>query len=197
MLIVEDEALVALTMEDVLSEAGFEVCGIADRPEAAIALALGTRIDIAVVDVRLAEGDDGIALAAALQEIGSMLILFATGNPAEVHSRARVGHGCMTKPFEAEWLLAAMHAVDGAAPTRHPGRSSGSFEAALSHDHRDPHPFADEHGAGADLVRRRRQALRLCQQGVAGFHRARLEEETVGGMAASNQDRRTAARREL
>ena len=116
-LIVEDEALVALTMEDVLTEAGFEVCGIADRPEEAIALALGTRIDIAVVDVRLAEGGDGIALAATLREIGSMLILFATGNPDEVRSRARVGHGCLTKPFQAEWLLTAIAAVrDGTEP---------------------------------------------------------------------------------
>jgi DNA-binding response OmpR family regulator len=110
-LIVEDEALVALTIEDILHEAGFEVVGIADRPAQALELARRVPIDIAVVDVRLADGGDGIALADALGEIGSMLILFATGNPDEVRVRARVGHGCLTKPFEAEWLLTAIAAV--------------------------------------------------------------------------------------
>jgi DNA-binding response OmpR family regulator len=116
-LIVEDEALVALTIEDFLRAAGFEICGIADRPAQALALALNTRVDIAIVDVRLAEGGDGIALASALHTIGSMLILFATGNPAEVRERATVGHGCLTKPFEAEWLLTAIASVrDGTDP---------------------------------------------------------------------------------
>lgn len=116
-LIVEDEALVALTIEDILVEAGFEVCGIADRPQQALEMARTTPIDIAVVDVRLADGGDGIGLASALHEIGSMLILFATGNPDEVRERARVGHGCLTKPFEAEWLLTAIAAIrDGTEP---------------------------------------------------------------------------------
>lgn len=120
-LIVEDEALVALTIEDILVEAGFEVCGIADRPEQALELARETAIDLAVVDVRLADGGDGIALASALHDIGSMLILFATGNPAEVRERARVGRGCLTKPFEAEWLLAAIAAIDGGIEAAIPG----------------------------------------------------------------------------
>ena len=116
-LIVEDEALVALTIEDILKEAGFEVCGIADRPQQALDMAHRMEIDLAVVDVRLAEGGDGIALAAALSELGSMLILFATGNPDEVRERAKVGHGCLSKPFEAEFLLAAIASVrDGTEP---------------------------------------------------------------------------------
>jgi DNA-binding response OmpR family regulator len=110
-LIVEDEALVALTIEDILVEAGYTVVGIADRPADALELARRAPIDIAVVDVRLADGGDGIALASALAALGSMLILFATGNPAEVRARARVGHGCLTKPFEGEWLLSAIDAI--------------------------------------------------------------------------------------
>ena len=65
-MIVEDEALVALTLEDVLTEAGYNVCGIADRPVQALEIARVLEPDIAIVDVRLAEGGDGIALAATL-----------------------------------------------------------------------------------------------------------------------------------
>lgn len=114
-LIVEDEALVALTLEDVLTEAGWQVCGIADTAADALDLARRHAPDLAVVDVRLARGSDGIALADKLAEMGPILILFATGNPAEVRQRARAGHGCLSKPFEAEWLLGAIGAIQGRA----------------------------------------------------------------------------------
>lgn len=116
-MVVEDEALVALTIEDVLVEAGYLVVCVADRPETALDYARSNPVDIAVVDVRLADGGDGIVLASALAATGSMLILFATGNPAEVRERAQVGHGCLTKPFEGEWLLDAIAAIrDGRQP---------------------------------------------------------------------------------
>ncbi len=110
-MIVEDEALVALTLEDVLTEAGYCVCGIADRPEQAFEIARVLEPDIAVIDVRLAGGGDGIALAERLAARMPILILFATGNPAEVRARARAGNGCLSKPFQAEWLLAALEVI--------------------------------------------------------------------------------------
>ena len=114
-LIVEDEALVALTIEDMLLEAGYQVCGIADTAADALDLARRHTPDLAVIDVRLARGDDGIALADTLAAIGPIRILFATGNPAEVRQRARAGQGCLSKPFEAGWLLAALEAIEGGA----------------------------------------------------------------------------------
>ena len=116
-MIVEDEALVALTLEDVLLSAGHHVCCIADRPDQALDYARAHPVDVAVIDVRLAGGGDGIALALQLAALGSMMILFATGNPAEVRERAKVGHGCLTKPFEGEWLVEAIAAIrDGREP---------------------------------------------------------------------------------
>ncbi len=120
-LIVEDEALVALTLEDILLEAGYLVCGIAQHPAEALALAAAHGPDLAIVDVRLAEGGDGIALADALCATSSVLILFATGNPDEVFARARFGHGCLSKPFEAEWLLRALDVIQTGADDRIPG----------------------------------------------------------------------------
>lgn len=128
-LIVEDEALVAITIEEVLEAAGFRVCGIADRTGDALALAREHRPALAVVDVRLAAGDDGVALAHALVELGPIAILFATGNPAEVYRRARAGHGCIAKPFEGAWLVAALHAVDGRVADRAiPGFTALTFD---------------------------------------------------------------------
>ena len=120
-LIVEDEALVALTLEDMLTEAGYAVCGTAYEPKEALRLARDHRPDIAVVDVRLADEGDGIALADALSALQPVLILFATGNPAEVLKRARSGHGCLSKPFEADWLLRALEAIQAGEQPRIPG----------------------------------------------------------------------------
>lgn len=120
-LIVEDEALVALTLEDILLEAGYLVCGIAHNPAEALLLAQEFAPEIAVVDVRLADNGDGIALADALMAMRPLLILFATGNPAEVRDRARAGRGCLTKPFGAEWLLVALEAIQSGASHPIPG----------------------------------------------------------------------------
>lgn len=120
-LIVEDEALVALTLEDILVEAGYDVCGIAHEPQEALRLARQHAPELAVVDVRLAGDGDGIALAELLLGIGQVLILFATGNPGEVLERARAGHGCLSKPFEADWLLKALEAIQTGARPRIPG----------------------------------------------------------------------------
>lgn len=109
-LIVEDEALVAVMMEEILAGAGFDVCEVTDRPAEAMQMTLEHSPALAVVDVRLA-GGDGIALADELALMGVRGILFVTGNPAEVGRRARSGQGCLAKPFQAEWLVAGLRAV--------------------------------------------------------------------------------------
>jgi DNA-binding response OmpR family regulator len=53
-LLVEDEALVALFTADVLTEAGYDVVGPADRLESAMELAGTETLDAAVLDVNLA-----------------------------------------------------------------------------------------------------------------------------------------------
>ncbi len=53
-LLVDDEALVALAAEDVLTEAGYVVVGPVSRVERALPLAESAEIDAAVLDVNLA-----------------------------------------------------------------------------------------------------------------------------------------------
>src|SRR4051812_31780319 len=55
-LIVEDDPLIALSLQMVLEDEGYEVCGVAATERQAISLGLTHRPDVAVVDVRLAEG---------------------------------------------------------------------------------------------------------------------------------------------
>jgi DNA-binding response OmpR family regulator len=55
-LIAEDDLMIADLAEEVLAEAGYEVCGIARTVAEAIALAQHHTPDLAVLDLRLADG---------------------------------------------------------------------------------------------------------------------------------------------
>jgi CheY-like chemotaxis protein len=117
-LIVEDEALVAMELEYMLESAGNEPVAIADHHDAAVAAARATRPDIALVDVQLAQGDNGVDVARSLKELG-IPVLFATGNcPGD--RGAEVAIGCLHKPLTdktlALGLAAARQVLSGAEP---------------------------------------------------------------------------------
>ncbi|MFK0332952.1 response regulator [Rhizobium sp. NPDC090275] len=78
-LIVEDEPAFALTVEDIAIAEGFEIAGIARNTAEAMELARET--DIAVLDVRLADGLTGPDIAAQLAERFDVGIVYLTGNP--------------------------------------------------------------------------------------------------------------------
>src|SRR3546814_6121895 len=84
-LIVEDEALVALFLEDTLDTLGYRCCGVADNAEEAVSLAQARRPALALVDVGLRGDRDGIALPPVSRDSGS-LSLFSP-------ERAISGHG--------------------------------------------------------------------------------------------------------
>lgn len=76
-LIVEDEILVAMLIEDVLTDLGHEVVGPAMRLEAALAAAEGEDFDFAILDINLA-GKQSFPVADRLTERG-IPFMFASG----------------------------------------------------------------------------------------------------------------------
>ena len=65
-IIVEDQALLAMELEYVLSEAGHIVVGCAMDMAEAVRLAAETRPDVALVDVNLRDGFSGPTIARQL-----------------------------------------------------------------------------------------------------------------------------------
>lgn len=107
-LIVEDEALVAMEEEAVLSREGFDVIGLADDLASATAYAENNAIDLALVDMRLG-ADSGFDVAHELSKHGIDSI-FITGNcPGE--SGSRFGLGCLHKPFTPRNLVEVVKAA--------------------------------------------------------------------------------------
>jgi len=107
-LIVEDDYFVGLQNEDLLAKAGFAVVGIATNAEYALSLAAQEQPDLVLMDIRLAQGDDGIDAATELLQRHALRCVFVTAHagPA-MRSRGVAARplGWLVKPFTAGALL--------------------------------------------------------------------------------------------
>lgn len=108
-LLVEDEALVAMLVEDALILHGHVVTGIADTQADALALADSDRPDLALCDVRLSQGDCGRGVAMALAARG-VPCLFLSGNCPDSADHPLI-LGCVAKPFHTAALGRAIDAA--------------------------------------------------------------------------------------
>jgi CheY-like chemotaxis protein len=101
-LIVEDEALIASYIEEVLGESGFCVAGIAASGPEALSLAAENQPSLALVDIRLTGPIDGIELACLLRERYDLPAIFLSGlADADTTARAQAAQplGFLPKPF--------------------------------------------------------------------------------------------------
>ncbi len=113
-LVVEDEYLVALSLEDALEELGYQCSGIAGTPEEAIAVAQSERPAIALVDIGLRGGGDGVRLAKELRERFEIAVVFLSGsNDPETRRRAEVAQprGFLSKPCTDDELGVALRSA--------------------------------------------------------------------------------------
>jgi CheY-like chemotaxis protein len=117
-LIVEDQALVAMEIEEMLALAGHEAVAQADDFRSAVSAAKELKPDLALVDIQLAGGDSGLALAAALKSRG-VPVLFATGNCATDQARD-LALGCLHKPITDSSLRGAIKAIEALLAGRDP-----------------------------------------------------------------------------
>jgi CheY-like chemotaxis protein len=127
-LVVEDEAIVAMAMAETLAEAGADEVAICHTTALALVEMQRLRPAILVLDVHLADRDDGWALAELALAISPArpLIVFSTGTPESIPPHiAQMGH-VLAKPFPPEALtrLVRRHG-------RHPGLL-GRLRNALS-----------------------------------------------------------------
>jgi len=112
-LIVEDDFMIADYLEEILVEAGYNVCGIAGTVAEAIELGERHRPSLGVIDMRLGNGEFGTEVAAALCPHGGFGVLYATGNAHHPMLQGAQGEACIGKPYTAEAMVAALGIVAG------------------------------------------------------------------------------------
>jgi len=110
-LIAEDDFMIADMTEEMLVESGYEVCGIARTVDEAVALGRLHEPDLAVIDLRLADGGLGTEIAPQLGGLGRLGVLYASGNVSHVLMSAANGHACLAKPYRSADLLRGLEIV--------------------------------------------------------------------------------------
>ena len=123
-LIAEDDLLIADVAEEVLVERGYNVCGIARTVADAVALGRLHKPDLALIDLRLADGGLGTEVAAQLGALGRLGVLYATGNMSQVALTSADGDACLAKPYRSADLLRGLEIVAGIVAT---GRAQPPF----------------------------------------------------------------------
>ena len=107
-LIIEDEALVAMELRFVLEDLGHEVVGTAADAKSARVLAAETDIDLALVDIHLSDGPTGIALGRELGQDLGVTVLFMTANPGMVREGVAGTVGVLSKPSDERAVQTAV-----------------------------------------------------------------------------------------
>lgn len=106
-LIVEDDPLLAQTVKSLVElNPRFRVTALATDLPSAIAAAEAQRPDLALVDLQLANGSSGYAVAAKLHDAG-IACLFTTARAPGFAVRD-LALGCLQKPFREEDLVRAL-----------------------------------------------------------------------------------------
>jgi CheY-like chemotaxis protein len=77
----------------------------------AVALAQRHKPDLAVLDLRLADGGLGTEIAAQLLPLGRVGVLYATGNISQVVLTAADGDAVLSKPYSSADLLRGLEIV--------------------------------------------------------------------------------------
>jgi two-component system, response regulator PdtaR len=110
-LVVEDDALVALGIRGTLEELGYEVTGIAASEPEAVRLADATRPQLALMDIRLKGSVDGIDTARRLRaEFGIRSVYLSAYTDHQTMSRVQDTYplGFVQKPYSAAQLRSAL-----------------------------------------------------------------------------------------
>ncbi|KQQ38794.1 hypothetical protein ASG19_07225 [Rhizobium sp. Leaf306] len=101
-LIVEDEMLVAMLIEDALTDLGHEIVGPAMRLETALEAASSQQFDFAILDINLA-GKQSFPVADCLSQRG-IPFMFASGYGAAGLSAPYLSAKVIQKPFSPREL---------------------------------------------------------------------------------------------
>jgi CheY-like chemotaxis protein/transposase-like protein len=108
-LIVEDDAIIAFDLAETVRSMGHVVCGNAATMDEALALAAEHTPTLALMDIRLAEGDNGVEVARELRRRHSLPAIFVTAFPDELAKRGLEHLGpVIPKPFTREQIEQAI-----------------------------------------------------------------------------------------
>ena len=114
-LIIEDEPVIAMDIEELVTSCGHNVVGVASSEAEAVELAEKHRPGLILADINLGEGGDGTSAVARIMQHHYAPVIFVTAYPERLLTGESVEPAfVITKPFEPLTLaIATYQAVTG------------------------------------------------------------------------------------
>ena len=109
-MVIEDEAIIAMDIVEIVTEVGHKVTGIARTRRDAVALAARDRPDMILADIQLADNSSGIdAVNDILGQFGDIPVIFITAFPERLLTGDKPEPAFLiTKPFSEEQVRSAV-----------------------------------------------------------------------------------------
>lgn len=147
-MVVEDEAIVAMDLESQLRDMGYDVCGTLDNAHDAIACAHNEQPDLVLMDIVIRSSMDGIEAASHISLTMGIPVIFLTAysDDTTVRRAAQTApYGYLTKPFQTRELQAAIEVALYKAMLERKLRNSEQWFAATLRCVGDGVIATDEH----------------------------------------------------
>ena len=108
-LIIEDEPLISMQLEDLVTGLGHEVCGTAATRTQAVESVEKTRPGLVLADIQLADGSSGLDAVDDILAIETVPVIFITAYPERLLTGDRPEPTYLvTKPFQEKTVRAAI-----------------------------------------------------------------------------------------
>ena len=108
-LIIEDEPLIAMQLEEIVTELGHTVIGTAATHKQAVEIFAGKPAGLVLADIQLADGSSGIDAVEDLLSFGDVPVIFVSAYPERLLTGERPEPTYLvTKPFRDETVRAAV-----------------------------------------------------------------------------------------
>ena len=192
LLVVEDEAVVAMDIAGQLRDMGYRVCGCVDNGRDAIARARADRPDLVLMDVVLRGDMDGIAAAAAIGAELQIPILFLTAYSDDQTVDRAAGampYGYLTKPFQGRELRAVIEVALRKAEVERALRDKERWLSSVLHGVGDAVIALDADGL-VGLANPAAESLLGTEilRGRSAAEVVRLEDDTGGTVRLAHHD---------
>lgn len=136
-MIIEDEAIIALHLQSIVEDLDHSVTGIARTHTEAVHLAGQTQPELILADISLADGSSGIDAVKDILAVMDVPVIFITAFPERLLTGERPEPTYLiTKPFEPETVMATI----GQALLFHREQSAASAPAILAMKDDTPNP---------------------------------------------------------
>jgi len=108
-LIIEDEAVIAMDLSDLVTGAGHDVCAVETTASGAVAAAKRERPDLVLADIQLADGSSGIDAVKEILSSFEVPVIFITAFPDRLLTGERPEPTFLiTKPYSPDMVRAAV-----------------------------------------------------------------------------------------